>query len=83
MIHPADFARMSPEDRMIAAYRGDIDSGTHWMITRVAELTGLDPEALEHHVEIERGWESHDRGYLHEIIVSARILLAPEATIPT
>jgi hypothetical protein len=48
MIHPADFARMSPEDRMIASYRGDIDSGIHWKVVRVAEFTGLDPDRLEH-----------------------------------
>lgn len=44
-------------------------------VVRVAQLTGLDPEELDWHVEAERGWEPHDEGYLHQVVVSARILL--------
>lgn len=74
-IHPADFAAMTPAERMTAAYRGDFDGRIHWKVQRVAELTGLDPEVLHEHVEVGRGWEPHDDGYLRQVIVSARILL--------
>ena len=74
-IHPGVWARMSPEDQRVAAYLGDLEAGEHWKVQRVAELTGLDARALGNHVEGERGWEPHDSGYLHQVIVSARILL--------
>lgn len=78
MMHPAEEARLRREDpdewsRMV--WTGEAESGIHWKVVRIAELTGLDPKALERHVEIERGWEPHDRGYLHQVVVSARVLL--------
>lgn len=77
-MHPADFKRLGPRERCAAMIAGELDPAINWRVTRVAELTGLDAEALHEHVEYRRGWESHDEGYLHQVIVSARILLRPD-----
>lgn len=74
MPHPADFRRMAPADRQHLALMGAFDD-RDWRIDRVAHLCGLDAEELSHHVEAERGWEPHDHGFLHEVVVSAAMLL--------
>ena len=45
-------------------------------VTAVAEVLGLNPEALGWHVEAEHGWESHDEGY------EAHVWEAAECTDP-
>jgi hypothetical protein len=71
VIHPADWARLSDRERFVAVIRGDLESGLDWRAVRVAELCGVDPQGLAWEVEAERGWESHDPGYVRRLIESA------------
>lgn len=73
-IHPAEWKKLSKDEKSFLIFSGEVEAGQDWKVTRVAQLTGLEPRDLEHHVEVERGWESHDKGYLHQIVVSAGIL---------
>lgn len=75
--HPARWATLTPDERMAAAMSGEME-GTDWRVTRVAHLTGVDPAQLTWHIEAERGWEPHDTGFLHQLVVSARILIEDE-----
>jgi hypothetical protein len=45
-------------------------------VIQVAEETGIDPRALDWHVEAEHGWEPHDVGYVDAVRAAARCLQA-------
>lgn len=41
----------------------------------IAQMTGLDPEALDWHVEAIHGWEKHDQGYRKALVEAAGCLV--------
>lgn len=49
--------------------------GDLWPVVQaVAEVTGVDEQALDWHVEAVRGWEAHDAGYEAAVWESSVIL---------